>query len=121
MRPYEVVSHQPSAAIFDWDRARRFLQPEPSRQQPEHPASHSSRVEHLPDWVAQQKEGNRNAALFWAANRAIERGRPDALDYLARAAKSAGLDEREIQQTIRSAQRTAAQGAGFRQAEREAG
>ena len=121
VRPYEVVTHQPSAATFDWDRARRFLQPEPSRQQPEHPASHPSQVEHLPDWVAQQKEGNRNAALFWAANRAIERGRPDALDHLARAARSAGLGEREIQRTIRSAQRTAAQGAGFRQAEREAG
>ena len=121
MRPYEVVSHQPSAATFDWDAARRFLQPERSPQQPEHPVGHPQQVEHLPDWVAQQKEGNRNAALFWAANRAVERGRPDTLGHLARAAESAGLDEREIQRTIRSAQRTAAQGAGFRQAEREAG
>jgi hypothetical protein len=121
-RPYQVVSHRRSDATFDWDAARRFLQPEPARQQPQHPATDlGSRIEHLPDWVAQQQEGNRNAALFWAANRALDCGRPDVLGSLARAAGSAGLGEREIDQTLRSAQRTAAQGAGFRQAEREAG
>jgi Bifunctional DNA primase/polymerase, N-terminal len=121
-RPYQVVSHQRSGAAFDWDAAQRFLQPEHTRQQPEHPAADvGSHVEHLPDWIAQQPEGNRNAALFWAANRALDRGRPDVLSTLARAAKSAGLSEREIDATIRSAQRTAAQGAGFRPAEREAG
>jgi hypothetical protein len=123
-RPYQVVSHQRSGATFDWDAARRFLQPEPSLQQPQqsgHPAEHPSRVEHLPDWMAQQAEGNRNAALFWAANRALDRGRPDVLGDLARAAKSAGLGDREIDATLRSAQRTAAPGAGFRDAEREAG
>ena len=121
-RPYQVVSHQRSDATFDWAAARQFLQPDRSPQQPEHPATGpGSRVEHLPDWVAQQREGNRNAALFWAANRALDRGRSDVLGHLARAAKSAGLGEREIEATIRSAQKTAAQQAGFRPAEREAG
>jgi Bifunctional DNA primase/polymerase, N-terminal len=123
-RSYQVVGHQRSGAVFDWDAARRFLQPEPEHapQRPGHPAADlGSRVEHLPDWVAQQHEGNRNAALFWAANRALDRGRPDVLPSLATSARAAGLDEREIERTIRSAQRTAAQGAGFRPAEREAG
>ena len=120
-RPYQVVSHQLSQATFDWDAARRFLQPERSPQQPGNPASHPRQVEHLPDWVAQQKEGNRNAALFWAANRALESGRPDTLSQLARAAQAAGLSDREIGRTIRSAQRTAAQAARFRHAERQAG
>jgi Bifunctional DNA primase/polymerase, N-terminal len=120
-RPYQVVGHQRSGATFDWDAARRFLQPERLPQQPGHPAEHPCRVEHLPDWMAQQQEGNRNAALFWAANRALDRGRPDVLPSLATSARAAGLDEREIDRTLRSAQRTAAQGAGFRPAEREAG
>jgi Bifunctional DNA primase/polymerase, N-terminal len=123
-RTYEVVSHQRSGATFDWDATRRFLQPEPEHAlpQPGRPtADLGSGVEHLPDWVARQAEGNRNAALFWAANRALDRGHPDTLASLARAAKAAGLGEREIERTIRSAQRTAAQGAGFRPAEREAG
>jgi hypothetical protein len=129
-RPYQVISHQRSGATFDWDAAQRFLQPEHMRQ-PEvsnldtssrHPATDvGGHVEHLPDWVAQQKEGNRNAALFWAANRALDRGRPEVLGHLARAAKAAGLGDREIDATIRSAQRTAAEHAGFRPAEREAG
>jgi hypothetical protein len=123
-RPYQVVSHQRSDATFDWDAARRFLHPEPQPhqpQQPGHAAAGPGRVEHLPDWVAQQAEGNRNAALFWAANRALDRGRPEVLGHLADAARAAGLGEREIDATIRSAQRTAAQQAGFRPAEREAG
>jgi hypothetical protein len=121
-RPYQVVSHQRSGATFDWDAARRFLQPEHTPPQPGHPATgHGSRVEHLPDWVAQQHEGNRNAALFWAANRALDRGRPEVLGFLARAAKVAGLGEREIEATLRSAQKTAAQHAGFRHPQREAG
>jgi len=120
-RPYQLVSHQPSHATFDWDAARRFLQPEPAPQHPGQQARHPSHVEHLPDWVAQQKEGNRNAALFWAANRALESGRPDTLSQLARAAQAAGLSDREIGRTIRSAQRTAAQAARFRHAERQAG
>ena len=118
---YQVVSHQPNANTFGWERARRFLQPEAQRPRPAPAEAQPGEVDHLPGWVAQQKQGNRNAALFWAANRAIEGGRPDALGHLALAAQSAGLGEREIERTIRSAQRTAAQRAGFSQPEREAG
>jgi hypothetical protein len=58
--------------------------------------------------------------LFWAASRAAEAGTAAALDAIAEAARTAGLDEREVTRTIRSAQR----GAGrrpFADREREAG
>jgi hypothetical protein len=61
-------------------------------------------VSHLARWVAAQPEGNRNAGLFWAANRAVEAGDNEALDAIAKGAADAGLDEREISRTIRSAQ-----------------
>ena len=69
-------------------------------------------VSHLAAWVASQPEGNRNEGLFWAANRAVEAGDTATLDGLARAARDAGLEEREIDRTIRSAQQTATRGAG---------
>ncbi|MDP9395577.1 MAG: bifunctional DNA primase/polymerase [Actinomycetota bacterium] len=54
--------------------------------------------------VATAAEGGRNAALHWAACRAAERGAPaELLDRLRDAARSVGLDDREIERTIRSA------------------
>jgi hypothetical protein len=59
--------------------------------------------------VAEAEPGNRNKALHWAACRAVERGAaPDLLDRLRDAARSVGLDDREIEQTLRSARRTGA-------------
>ena len=69
-------------------------------------------LSHLPGWVASQPEGNRNHGLFWAANRAAEAGDTETLGSLASAARAAGLDDREIDRTIRSAQQTAGRGAG---------
>ena len=114
-RPYAVVSKQPSAATFDWAAARELLDPQPQRQParaPQRTADGPRDVGHLAAWVASQSEGNRNAGLFWAANRAVEAGDTAALDGLARAARDAGLDAREIDRTIRSAQQTATRGAG---------
>ncbi|MDP9462051.1 MAG: bifunctional DNA primase/polymerase [Actinomycetota bacterium] len=54
--------------------------------------------------VATAGEGGRNKALHWAACRAAERGAPaELLDRLRDAARSVGLDDREIERTIRSA------------------
>lgn len=104
-RPYVVARHEPSAATFDWAKAKELLDPQPQRPpQRERQAEGPRDPSHLADWVARQPEGNRNAGLFWAANRAIEAGRPDALDSLARAAQDAGLTEVETRRTIRSAQ-----------------
>ena len=60
-------------------------------------------LSHLARWVASQAEGNRNAGLFWAANRALD-GDPAAdLSPLAAAARHAGLGKREITRTLESA------------------
>ncbi len=122
-RRYEVVQHQPSDATVDFAAIRGLLEPQRDlHRQPllgregERPRD----VMHLAAWVASQPEGNRNDGLFWAASRAAEAGDTAALEAIGRAARSAGLDEREITRTIRSAQR----GAGrlpFADREREAG
>jgi hypothetical protein len=61
---------------------------------------------HLPEWLAGQPEGNRNAALYWAACRAGERGDEGVLQELVSAAVAAGLDEAEARRTAASAVRT---------------
>jgi Bifunctional DNA primase/polymerase, N-terminal len=104
-RPYEVVSKRPSAATFDWSAAREHLDPQ-CQQQPQRHADRPRDVGHLAAWVAAQQEGNRNEALFWAANRAVEAGDTATLSSLASAARAAGLDGREADRTIRSAQQT---------------
>jgi hypothetical protein len=120
-RPYEVVSHQPSAATFDWGAARQFLDPQPERKHgPERGAERPRDVGHLAGWVAGLEEGNRNAGLFWAANRAVEAGDTAALGSIARAAQDAGLPECEVDRTIRSAQRSGVE-RPFADREREAG
>jgi hypothetical protein len=59
--------------------------------------------------VANATPGERNAVLFWAACRCAEKvaagilGQGHAVDILHRAARSAGLTEREIASTLRSA------------------
>ncbi len=106
-RRYQVARHEPGEATFDWDAARKVLDPQPERPKPaREPAADGPRdVTHLAGWVASQPEGNRNAGLFWAACRAVEAGDGNAFDAMARAAAAAGLTEQEITRTIRSAQR----------------
>ena len=61
---------------------------------------------HLARWVAAQPEGNRNAGLYWAANRALETDPAADLSPLAAAARQAGLPDPEITRTLDSARRT---------------
>ena len=63
-------------------------------------------LSHLARWVASQGEGNRNAGLFWAANRALDADPAADLSPLAAAARQAGLGEREITRTLDSARKT---------------
>ena len=82
----------------------------PSRAAPaaDRPARHPVRdLGHLARWVAAQPEGNRNAGLFWAANRALEADPAADLSPLADAARQAGLADPEITRTLDSARRTA--------------
>src|SRR5699024_1441266 len=102
------------ATSLDADRLRDFLDPRPA---PRRPASQGvarqADVSRLAGWVATRGEGERNRGLFWAACRLAESGVPasDGLDLLSAAASEAGLGEREIAATVRSAYRTAALGA----------
>jgi hypothetical protein len=84
---------------LDWQAVTRLL--EPSRQHqpptPRQPGEHA--ISGLASWVAAQPEGNRNAGLFWAANRALEADPAADLSPLAAAARQAGLGEREITRT----------------------
>ena len=108
VRRYEVAdiaAH--SVDTVDAARLRDFLDPRPSA--PLRASSGSMVVDRkrLAAWVAGRGEGERNRGLFWAACRLAENGvsPADALDALGAAAHSAGLGDREITTTVRSAYR----------------
>ncbi|MHB1063611.1 MAG: bifunctional DNA primase/polymerase [Georgenia sp.] len=99
-----------SSSLLDSDRLRGFLDPHPTpRRLANLGVTREQDVSRLAAWVAARGEGERNRGLFWAACRLAENGVPaaDALDVLTGAAENAGLGEREITATLRSAYRTA--------------
>ena len=105
-KPYQLIKTLNGRSCFDWGAVTRLLEPErlPPPQQ-----SHlalTQDVSHLANWVASQTEGNRNAGLFWAANRDLDTDPAADLNALAVAAGDAGLDEPEITRTLDSARRT---------------
>jgi Bifunctional DNA primase/polymerase, N-terminal len=105
-RPYRLMKALDGQGGLDWSEVTGLLQP---RRQPDRPESRhamSSDVDRLARWVARQGEGNRNAALFWAASRALEADRAADLSSLADAARHAGLAEPEITRTLDSARKT---------------
>lgn len=102
----DIAAH--SVGHVDAARLRDFLDPRPIA--PPRPSNGTSMVvdsERLAAWVAGRGEGERNRSLFWAACRLAENGvsPADALDALGAAAHSAGLGDREITTTVRSAYR----------------
>lgn len=102
------INPGPSTTL-DADALREFLDPRPpSHRRSGQEVEQSADVSRLAAWVATRGEGERNRSLFWAACRLAENGvpAPDALDVLAAAASQAGLGEREITATVRSAYRT---------------
>jgi Bifunctional DNA primase/polymerase, N-terminal len=104
-KPYQLVKALNGRGALDWDAVIRLLQPHRESQRPRHPQAGSQEISGLARWVASQGEGNRNAGLFWAANRALD-GDPAAdLSPLAAAARHAGLGEREITRTLDSARK----------------
>jgi Bifunctional DNA primase/polymerase, N-terminal len=104
-KPYELLKHQEGTAGLDWAAVTRLLDPQPQHRR-ERAADRPADVSRLAGWMARLREGNRNDGLFWAANRALEAGRTD-LGELAEAARSTGLEEREITRTLTSARRHA--------------
>ena len=103
---YGLISQPGGRTGLDWAAVTRLLQPEPHRQQPRKPKAANRDLSGLARWVAAQPEGNRNAGLFWAANRALENDPGADLSELADAARQAGLPDPEITRTLNSARRT---------------
>ncbi len=108
IRRYEVAdiaAH--SVSPVDAARLRDFLDPRPVAPPRASSGSMEVDAERLAAWVAGRGEGERNRGLFWAACRLAENGvsPADALDALGAAAQSAGLGDREITTTVRSAYR----------------
>jgi hypothetical protein len=104
--PYDLIARPGGRGTLDWDAATRLLesqrQPKPAQPLP----ATGLGLTHLAHWVASQPEGNRNAGLFWAANRALDADRAADLGPLAVAARQAGLGDKEINRTLDSARRT---------------
>ena len=108
MRRYEVAdiaAH--SVGHVDAARLRDFLDPRPVAPPRTESTSMVVDGKRLAAWVAGRGEGERNRGLFWAACRLAENGvsPTDALTALGAAAQSAGLGDREITTTVRSAYR----------------
>ena len=105
--PYQLVKAPGGRGSLDWAAVTQMLEPrkQPKRPQDRHALTGGS-IEGLAVWVARQQEGNRNAGLFWAANRALDTDNAADLSPLAAAARQAGLDDREIQRTLDSARKT---------------
>ena len=104
---YRWLNNAPAAPAPVWllDRATRPKSPPP---QP-FTGTLGRREAGLVTAVAEAGEGTRNGVLYWAARRALESGAYQVLrDTLADAARSAGLSDREVDATLRSAERGAA-------------
>lgn len=103
----ERVNHGLTRRL-DADRLREFLDPKPDRIRRPATGDRGMDVDRLAAWVSRLQEGERNHGLFWAACKMAENDIPSdtALDSLAAAGSSAGLAEREILTTVRSAYRT---------------
>ena len=105
-RTYQLARALPGGGALDWDAVLRHLHSQRQPQRPSHPQPGRQDLSGLARWVASQQEGNRNAGLFWAVNRALD-GDPAAdLSPLAAAARQAGLDDKEVTPTLTSARRT---------------
>ena len=106
-QPYQLLREPGGRGGLDWDAVTQLIQPQPRHQQRTQPTQTSGHhLDYLTRWVAGQPEGNRNAGLFWAANRALEADPGTDLNPLAVAAHQAGLLEPEITRTLNSARRT---------------
>jgi hypothetical protein len=105
-RPYERIRTLEAHGGLDWQAVIRLLEPDRQYQQPATRPLPGHGITRLVRWVAAQPEGNRNAGLFWAANRALDADPAADLSELAAAARQAGLGEPEITRTLDSARRT---------------
>jgi len=104
-RPYVCLKTLDGHGKLDWQHVIQLLEPSRQERRPAHPRPVEQGITRLAAWVAAQPEGNRNEGLFWAACRALDANPAADLSPLAAAARLAGLTEREITRTLRSARR----------------
>jgi hypothetical protein len=105
-KPYQLIKTLPGRNGLNWDTVLRHLHHERQPPSPRHPQPSRQDLSHLARWVASQPEGNRNAGLYWAANRALETNPAADLSPLAAAARQTGLEDKEITRTLDSARKT---------------
>jgi Bifunctional DNA primase/polymerase, N-terminal len=105
-KPYLVISRPGGHGTLHWAAVITLLEPQRHQQLPAPGHVADRRLDQLARWVARQLEGNRNAGLYWAANRALDANPAADLGPLAAAARQAGLGEQEITRTLDSARRT---------------
>lgn len=98
---YVLQAERAEGRVLDHERLRAILAPRPTQAALARPTTGT--VGGLAQWLREVQEGGRNAALFWAACRAIEGGF-DPRD-LTDAALSTGLSQFEVDRTIASAER----------------
>jgi hypothetical protein len=104
-KPYEVIRTIDADGALDWAAVTALLEPRRQPRRPQPAPAPGRNLSHLAQWVASQAEGNRNAGLFWAANRILDADPAADLGPLAAAARQAGLGEREITRTLDSARK----------------
>ena len=105
-KPYQLIRTLDADGELDWATVTTLLEPQRQATRPQLHPDPGRDLSHLARWVAAQAEGNRNAGLFWAANRALEADPATDLSPLAAAARQAGLEDKEITRTLDSARKT---------------
>ncbi len=105
-KPYRLINKFGGRGGLDWAAVTRLLEPQRHSERPAPGQAPDRAFSQLARWVASQAEGNRNAGLFWAANRALEADPAADLSPLAAAARQAGLGDPEITRTLNSARHT---------------
>ena len=105
-KPYHLIRTLNADGALDWSAVTALLEPQRHIARPQPSTAPDRDLAHLARWVASQQQGNRNAGLFWAANRALEADSAADLSPLAVAARQAGLDDKEITRTLNSARKT---------------
>jgi bifunctional DNA primase/polymerase-like protein len=105
-KPYRVMSRPGGHGALDWAAVTALLESQRYHERLAPGQAADRRLGQLARWVGSQPEGNRNAGLYWAANRALDANPAADLSSLAVAARQAGLGEPEITRTLDSARRT---------------
>ena len=104
-KPYQLIAGPGGRGTLDWDAVTRLLESRSNCTARNRTQLQASTSPPLPVG-GRQSEGNRNAGLFWEANRALDADKAADLSPLAVAARQAGLGDKEITRTLDSARRT---------------